>query len=265
MLDSVKDKIPRTKYNEIKEEIFKGYNDMQTQMGKIQLENKVVDRLDYIGRIANGTLPWENSSELIRGIATKDPELAEAMSKVFKSKKGYFAEDINNEAFQELAKSIFTAQDTEGISKFLLQALKDNKNISRDRLAILVDAAREMAKELLLSVKNQKATTPRRSFWNSAFDAVMLSNPLTAPFVLISTISRAKAENAQGEQVIQIAHDEIRKQRLQDNPDITAFPKTGKLCYDKFGNKAIVYPDGSYEEVMSKSGDFKHKEQREIK
>jgi len=263
LLDSAKDKLlGDEKYNEIKDEIIKGYDVMQSQAGKIQLENKITARFDYIGKIANGTLPWENSTELIRDVAIKDPELAEAMSKVIKSKKGYFSEDINNEAFQELAKDIFTARDNEDVSKFLLQALKDNKNISRDRLAILVDAARERAKELPLSVKGQKATSPKRSFWDSAWDAIMLSNPLTVPFVLMNTISRVKAENAQGEQIVNVANDEIRKQRIKDNPVISTIPAKGRLLVDRYGNKAIVYPDGSYEEVMSKTGEFKHKEQR---
>ncbi|MBN2453747.1 MAG: hypothetical protein JXB40_05770, partial [Candidatus Omnitrophica bacterium] len=126
LLDGVKDKLSGdTKYNEIRGRIAEGYNIMQSQMEKVRLENRVADRFDYIGRIANGTLSWENSAEIIRGIAVKDPDLAEAMNKVFKSKKGYFVEEINNEAFQELAKDIFTAKDTESISKFLLQALKE--------------------------------------------------------------------------------------------------------------------------------------------
>jgi hypothetical protein len=263
LLDSAKDKLlDDEKYNEIKDEIIKGYDDMQSQAGKIMLENKIAARFDYIGQIANGTLPWENSTELIRDVATKDPELAEAMKKVFESKGGYLAEELGNEGFQSLANDIFKAKDTESISKFLIRALKENKNISRDRLAILVDAAKERAKELPLSVKNQKTTTPKRSFWDSAWDAIMLSNPLTAPFVLINAVSRVKAENAQGEQIINIANDEIRKQRVKDNPVISTLPAKGRLLVDRYGNKAIVYPDGSYEEVMSKTGEFKHKEQR---
>jgi hypothetical protein len=265
ILDSVKDKISQTSYDELKSKIVKGYDSMQAEAEKVRLESRVKDRFNYIGQISNGELNWENSADTIKNVATKDPELAEAMKKVFDSKGGgYLAEELGNEGFQDLAKDIFSAKDTESISKFLVQALKDNKNISRDRLAILVDAATERAKELPLSSGKKKTNQPR-GFWNGAWDAIQLTNPLTAPFVLMNTIKRAKAENAQGEQVIQIAHDEIRKQRLQDNPDITAFPAKGKLCYDKFGNKAIVYPDGSFEEVMNKAGDFTHKEQREKK
>jgi hypothetical protein len=184
------------------------------------------------------------------------------MKNVFESKGGYLAEELGNEGFQNLANDIFRAKDTESISKFLIRALKENKNISRDRLAILVDAARERAKELPLSVKGQKAAIPKRSFWDSAWDAIMLSNPLTAPFVLMNTVSRAKSENAQGEQILNITNDEIRKQRIKDNPVIATLPAKGRLLMDRYGNKAMVYPDGSYEEVMSKTGEFKHKEQR---
>jgi len=263
LLDGVKDRLSGDeKYNEIKEEIIKGYDTMQSQMEKIRLESRVANRFDYIGRIADGTLGWENSAEIIRGIATTDPELAEAMNKVSKSKKGYFVEEINNEAFQELANDIFKAKDAESISKFLLQALKENKNISRDRLAILVNAAREKAKELPLLIKNQKTASPKSSFWNSAWDVIMLSNPLTAPVVLMNTITRTKAENAQGEQILNIANDEVRLQRLKDNPEIARLPKKGKKHRDAYGNEAIVYPDGTYEDVMISTGEFIHKEQR---
>jgi len=263
LLDSAKDRMAGDeKYIEIKSRIAKEFDAMQAEAEKFRLENRVADRFKYIGQVADGSLNWENSTDTVRDIATRDPELAEAMKKVFESKSGYLAEELGNEGFQSLANDIFKAKDTESISKFLVQALKDNKNISRDRLAILVDAARERAKELPLSVKNQKTTAPKRGFWNSAWDAIMLSNPLTAPFVLINTINRAKAENAQGEQILNIANDEIRKQRIKDNPVIATLPVKGRLFVDKYGNRAIVYPDGSYEEVMSKTGEFKHKEQR---
>jgi hypothetical protein len=263
LLDSAKDRMTGDeKYIEIKSRIAKEFDAMQAEAERVSLENRVADRFKYIAQIGDGSLNWENATETIRDVATKDPELAEAMKKVFESKGGYYAEEIGNEGFQNLANDIFKAKDTESISKFLIRALKENKNISRDRLAILVDAARERAKELPLSVKGQKAVSPKRSFWDSAWDAIMLSNPLTAPFVLMSTVGRAKAENAQGEQILNIANDEIRKQRIKDNPVIATLPAKGRLLMDRYGNKAIVYPDGSYEEVMSKTGEFKHKEQR---
>jgi len=151
LLDGVKDKLSGdTQYNEIKDKLVKGYNVLKSQTEKIKLESKVSDRFDYIGKIANGTLSWEDSDKIIRGIAIKDPQLAEAMQANVDSQGEYLSEDPKNEAYSDLVKNIFTAGSKEEVSNFLIEALNTtaNKEISRDRLAILVSAAQERAKSL---------------------------------------------------------------------------------------------------------------------
>ena len=81
----------------------------------------------------------------------------------------------------------------------------------------------------------------------------------------MNTITRAKAENAQGEQIVNIANDEVRKQRILNDPSIAKISDKGELRRDKFGTKFIQYRDGSYEIVQDKQGNFIHKEQRERK
>jgi hypothetical protein len=80
--------------------------------------------------------------------------------------------------------------------------------------------------------------------------------------IFTSMIKRITSENVSGEQIMSVATDEVRKQRLIDNPTMASLPKEGTLHVDRFGNKAIVYPDGTYKEVMSGEGDYIHKEQR---
>lgn len=114
--------------------------------------------------------------------------------------------------------------------------------------------------------RNQKKLShSKHNFWNIVSNmaisaAKSSSNPMN--FIMSNIIERVEKEKAQGEQIINIATDEIRKQRLRDNPSFAALSKNGQLHEDKFGNKAIVYPDGTYEEVMAKSGEFVHKEAR---
>ena len=112
--------------------------------------------------------------------------------------------------------------------------------------------------------KIKKETQPKRNFWGSVKDIVFTSNMDSSSRIrgIGNVIDRVQKENAQGEQIIPIAKDEARKQILIDKPEIAKLPKEGFLHRDKFGNTAIVYPDGTYEEVMKSTGEFRHKEQR---
>jgi hypothetical protein len=160
LLDGVKDWLPGAKYNETKDKLIKGYDAMKSQTEKIKVESRVTDRFDYIGRIADGTLGWEDSDKIIRGIAIKDPALAEAMTKVVNSQGEYFPEETDNEAYSDLVKNIFTAGSKEEVSNFLIEALNAsaNKEISKDRLAILVSAAQQRAKSLPTGTNDEPIT-----------------------------------------------------------------------------------------------------------
>lgn len=108
----------------------------------------------------------------------------------------------------------------------------------------------------------KKKVLPKRSFWGTAISIVKETLGFNQEKVMRDIVDRAQKENAQEEQILQIATDTVRKQILIDNPAIARLPEKGFLCRDKFGNTAIVYPDGTYEEVMKSTGEFKHKEQR---
>ncbi len=181
-------------------------------------DNKVQNRFNIIADIAERGFDWQNSTALTNKIGSQDPELAEAIIKNLE-KGGYQPEEdasgeIKNKAFMDLAKDIFNSKEPKTISDFLVNTLSDNKNISRDRLAILVYAAKEHAGEL-------NKANGGSGFWESAFNFILQSNPVTAPFVLFNTFKRAKAENVQGEQVLNIAKEEIDKELKKINPKYT--------------------------------------------
>ena len=117
--------------------------------------------------------------------------------------------------------------------------------------------------------KTKRISRPKNNFWDTALNVTktaVAGTSMPLSYVMGNIIERAQKENAQGEQVIAIANDEVRKQRIRDNPWITTVHKNGKLSEDKYRNKAIIYPDGTFEEVMAgKSGEFIHKESRKKK
>ena len=53
----------------------------------------------------------------------------------------------------------------------------------------------------------------------------------------------------------QDAHDEaIKATNIQNNPKIMQAPEKGQLMMDAKGNKAMVYPDGHFEEMSNNKG-----------
>jgi hypothetical protein len=76
------------------------------------------------------------------------------------SKGEYFPEETKNEAYADLVKNVFSAGSKEEVSNFLVEALhaSANKEISRDRLAIIVSAAQERAKSLPVGINDEPST-----------------------------------------------------------------------------------------------------------
>lgn len=240
LLDSAKDKIAESTYSGIKGKLAAGHKSMIAETERIRSINKVNSRFDYIAKIADGTLNWANSAEIIRQVALTDPKLADAMTKNIK--KGGFGVEEKDEVFMELAQSIFTSADPETISDFIVAALSETKTISRDRLAVLVYAARKRAEEL-----NKE---PGKGFLGSIAEMIITPNPLnTGVLILINTLKRIQGENAEGKRALEIANEEMQKQNLKDNPMISTFSEKGQEGEDGDGNKAIVFPDGRVEEI----------------
>lgn len=177
-----KNSIVLSELNKGKDGIFAGLNSEQraTAIKKARLkindnkqaatEAKVDNRFDYVNQIATGKLNWQNSEETIKAIADHDPELAEAMQKVVDSQGQYFPEQADNEAFANLVNNIFTSGTKEEVSDFLVEALNSsaNKEMSKDRLAILVNAAQERTKSLPV---NENAEPPTLNPKQNEIDA----------------------------------------------------------------------------------------------
>ena len=236
LLDSAKDTIAQATYNEIKKVLTNGSNSINTATKQAELQNRVATRFGSIGGVADGVFDWSNSSELIRTIARTDSRLAEAMENNIKNGKPTI-KDADNKSFMKIATDMFEAGTPEEVTEFLTTALNDTKNISRERLSILVYAGKQRAKEI---EKGEGS-----GFWNG------LSKLVGGDFeVLVNTITRAKGENATNEQLGKIVVEETSKQRKRENPEIHLIAEKGEIQIDAQGNKARVFPDGTYEEIQ---------------
>lgn len=147
LLESQKNNLSPDNYNKISEKIKRGTAIIKEQTRKAAVQQKVSNRIDIASKIANGTIRWDNSSELIDSLSTSDPDLAEAIDKVVSS-DGSFEPKESDASFANITNKIFSSKDKEEVSKFLVEAMNSTGNgkISRDRLAIIVDAAMESGK-----------------------------------------------------------------------------------------------------------------------
>ena len=216
----------------------------------------------------------------IQGLAnTGKLDPAFAKSKIKEIEKG---EDIitDEKIYEELLIDINTGKmtSTEIYTKVYNNAHKLSKSDRRHLLyvekgsgisTIIGDYADEkVTQEEASARKAKRISRPKQSFWDTVLSSAKMAvagSVTPVSYVLGNIIERAQKENAQGETIISLANDEIRKQRIRDNPWIVTTTKNGQLSEDKYGNKAMVYPDGSYEEVMAKSGEFIHREVRKKK
>lgn len=213
---------------------------------------KVSTRFDTIAMIANGDINAANVDEYINKVASIDIDLAESMRKAFYSKGGsYLPEDKNNDEFNTIVDQIFTSKSADEVSKILIRTLKENKNISKDRLAILVDAGRERAKFAPLRSGENVQTKP--NFMDSAYKLIKTAMPVLQlkDYIFERFMKRVKAEGAQGERIMLIANEEVENQKKMDNPnrtkynvgDIVPNPLTGKSYkitgYDSDGEPLV--------------------------
>jgi hypothetical protein len=126
---------------------------------KQETVNQVVTRGNYINDIVHNKFDLTTSSDLIRQIGIKDPKLGEALQKVTDN-QGLLDIKEDDEAFSKLAKSVFSASSQEEISDFVLNSLVNKGDeISKEKLAILIDTANEYAKSLRVT-KDSPAITP---------------------------------------------------------------------------------------------------------
>jgi len=205
-------------------------------------EETFTNRADGIEKVLSGEINQTNFAQNRDKIAAVDPDLAGAMQNVFSNRGRYEARESNVD-FQDLAEAMLKSENKKALSDFIIKAAK-NPKVNQDQLSVLVDVARERAKD----IGNHK-TSNIPGFINAAVDFITATlPPAGVGLVLLKTLQRFKTEKPQGEQMLNVAKDEVRKQRLQDNPNIVNAPKTGKRQYNpKLNQYRISYPDGTVE------------------
>jgi len=156
-----------------------------------------------------------------------------------------------------------------GQPEYFLRLLEDSHGSKPQVDKILKDAAEAYgsgkigANQYRYFIQNAKETFERQSkgvYTKSENQSSMESaingiksfskdNAGIPPTVVYSMLNKFFDRSIAGSDPNTIKTDVINEQILQLKPEVSTFPKEGKIMVDKNGNKAKVYPNGSIEEI----------------
>ena len=114
-------------------------------------------------------------------------------------------------------------------------------------------------------MRQDKTKQPvKASIWGTVWDKVKTGTAsIVSHLIMGNIVDQVERMNAKTEDdVMLITSEAIRKQTLVDYPWISKLPINGRLAVDAYGNKAIVYPDGIWEEVEDAEGNFTPQQKR---
>ncbi len=180
LLDSSKDKLNPKDFGDIQDKLRTSAETIQKGIERTALMDKVQTRFDMINAVATGKMKWDNSADTIKKIALVDKDLAEAMQSVISSDGQYTSRDTTgaDEEYQKMVNNVFSSSSNEEMGKFLIDAMNKagNGQISRDRLAILVNAAQNRAKTLPPTDADGKSLPPTQIAIDGGMNAVLRWN-----------------------------------------------------------------------------------------
>lgn len=178
LLDSAKDKILPDQYEKIEKHLNSSAVTIKKNLEHNALIAKTQNRFDMINGVATGKINWDNSFDTIKKVSVVDSDLAEAMQKVVSSDGKYTPESQSNDEYQKMVSGIFSSSNNEEVSKFLIDAMNSagNGKISRDRLAILVNAAQNRAKALPQTHLDGKPIPPTQIAIDGGVQAIVRWN-----------------------------------------------------------------------------------------
>jgi hypothetical protein len=226
------------------------------QNKEVEINQVMKYRTDIIKGISNGNDTWKNPDTLNKVMKT-DPKLAEAMQAVLSADaKGtpYAPEKAQNQNFADMVDKIFSTKTKEDMSDKFIDALKSNanRNMSTDRLAILISAA-EGKTATIPTTKGSNDAKPSqqqnmvesnidgiKDYFKGAEEKMSKVGQVVGDFFKNLT-SGSSPQKAQA--------DAIHSFNVKEYPWISSLPKEGALKIDKNGNKVRIYPDGHYEDV----------------
>lgn len=205
---------------------------------KFAVEQTVDNRLNVLKEFADGKIDWQNSDALINHLTISDPKLGEAIRSATDKT---FMPKADDEAFAEATQKVFSASSREEISNYLMHTLNQNANkeISKDRLAVLINAATERAKGLQTETGDHPATlSPKQIKIDSAIKSLLNANPLFSSADMVVNFFKQMNDGASSKD----AHDSALKAEINRTNPLSVKYKVGDV---------VTNPQGLSGEIVS--------------
>jgi hypothetical protein len=222
------------------------------QNQQTDIKQTLKNRTDIIKGIATGTYTWQNADQISK-IAAQDPKLGEALQAVFNADaKGqqYAPESDQNENFAELTNKLFSTKTKEEVSDYLVKVLNSSaeRNMSRDRLAILVNAAEQRGAKLDTNKESGDGESdPAQQAVESNVKHIQefhKDNPQSGN-VFVNFLKNLMG----GSQPSQAKDEAIKSYNVKQYSWIGTLPKEGAVYRDKVtGAKRRIFPDGTFKD-----------------
>jgi len=232
-----------------------------------ELHQKISDRMTTFNELLSGDTSSIDDPAKMRKLSIGDPDgLGIALQKIKDGRKttGWFGtgeavygefdtSDLNKEVqeFQKAAQNVASTGSQEEMSMYILNAMSGNTKMSSDMLAILGDLAAMMGKGKKVGNTDSVPTpTAQQNATHSAVQSLLsVINPKFSIVNLISNFVKGVKAGLSPQDAHTMA---VNAENIRVNPDIVKSSEKGQLMMDAKGNKAIVYPDGHFEEVNDK-------------
>lgn len=202
-----------------------------------QVETRINDRLAILNDFASGKIDPDTSKDYITQLSIQDPELGEA---IIRGSDTVFMPKLDDEAFASATQEVFKASTKEEISRYLVNVLNQNanKDIGRERLAILINAATERAKSLRATASSQPITiSPKQAETDSLIKSLLYNpNPLLSVPNMIINFFKGIGQNYSPRE----AHDAALRAEVSRTNPLSVKYKIGDIITNPAGISAEV-------------------------
>lgn len=213
------------------------------QNKQLQDEAVIDNRLNLLNDFANGRIDLLTTPDLVKRLSIQDPELGEA---IIKGSDNLFMPKPDEEAFAQATKEVFQAATKEEVSKYLVNVLNSNANkeLGRERLAILINAATERAKNLRATSGGQPVTpNPKQVETDSLVKSLLFNmNPLLS----VSNMVVNFFNGIKSGQSPKAAHDQALRSEIQRTNNLSVKYKVGDIVTNPAGLSGEVVGFNEY-------------------
>ena len=238
---------------------------------KNTLIDKIDSRFNLVDAINQGKESIYDLSPQAKMMVDNDEILSAAVSKAQQSKQGYLTETVEAENYVKIFKEASEATDRDALSSLATSMIYRDKNITPDKLGLVLFYAQQRARNLNLSEKVLTLIGPETT------KEQMLGLQLDAGVNSISSWARDwnvdikdhskmvadfMSRVREGEKPYAVLNDLYKTTNLRLFPDMINYPVEGQLIKDNYNNLSMAYPDGTIKTI---GGEKKQKREPEKK